>query len=174
MECLLDCIKCVNLVLSALEPSIIELFICDVILFLFLVDKSVWEKIFTVDTCLSVLNLSMASIDFELTIFEPSLGSKLFTYVKFCSVLLALQLSGLHAPLVNVVVHTNCLELVLNLHSVQILVSRLLLSKLNHVLVQEREHLQTNVDAFHVDEFFISLAEDNLVIATNYSVSNWY
>ena len=74
----------------------------------------------------------------------------------------------------NLVVHTNCLELVFDLHSVQILVSWLLFSKLYHILVQEREHLQTDVDAFHVDEFFISLAEDNLVIATNYSVSNWY
>ena len=83
MECLLDCIKCVNLVRSALESSIIELFIRDVILFLFLVDKGVWEKIFTVDTCLSVLNLSMASIDFELTVFEPSLGLKFFAYVKY-------------------------------------------------------------------------------------------
>ena len=84
MECLLDCIKCVYLMLSALKPSIIELFIRDVILLLFLVDKCVWEKTFTVNTCLSVLNLSMASIDFELTIFESSLGSKLFTYVKLC------------------------------------------------------------------------------------------
>ena len=66
------------------------------------------------------------------------------------------------------------MERVLNLHGVQVFVPRFHVPELEQVLMQEWEHLQSDVNASHEYKLLVCLTESDQVITANYSGTDWY
>ena len=104
---------------------------------------------------------SIASLfpSFKLTFFYFSICAQLFT--------------GLHVPDIDIVVVAECLELIIHLCSEYIILTRFHFLERKQVLVEQRNNLQSTIHTLQEDNVLVLLAIDDLVIAADYSISNW-
>ena len=118
MEGLFKSLKMVYLVVRAFDSIAVENLIGQAFLFFLLVEESVRQQAFIVHALFIVCDFTRATEDFKSRVVQLVSAGELFGEIEVFGPIFAQELSCLHTPFIDIIVDTECLELVFGLDSV--------------------------------------------------------